>query len=178
MEATVTDRDSNSRAWVWPVIVVGMLVGHATLMILVVLLATQDKGFSVEPDYYQKAISWDDTAAQRVANEQLGWSVALTLGDTMSAIGDRELICTLVDRDGIPLDGSTVEVEFFPHARGQQRTFVLLEGTGDGRYAGKCRFLRKGVYEFRVKIERGPQTFTLTETRDVYPPGEARPWRP
>ena len=44
----------------WPLIVIGLLLGHMAIMFVAVVLATRDHGSSaVIPDYYQKAVNWD-----------------------------------------------------------------------------------------------------------------------
>ena len=80
------------------------------------------------------------------------------------------MICTLADRTGQPLDGATVDAVAFSHARGSDRTAVTLLPAGSGRYEAPVRFTRAGVWEFRLAIQRGPDTFTYVEQRDVYPP--------
>lgn len=167
-----------SRAWLWPTIIISMLLGHASMLVVVVLIATSDRGFSVEPDYYQKAVTWDARAAQERNNEKLGWQATLSLGDKVSVFGEREITCRLVNQHDQPLDGGEVSLEFFPHARGMQRQTVSLTSEGDGNYSGTCKFHRDGVWEFRLSVVRGPESYTYTEQRDVYPPGETRPWRP
>ena len=109
-------------------------------------------------------------------NDKLGWRVELELGNKVSPFHERELAIVLYDASDHPLDGAEVEVTTFPHARGYQRETVLLPARGEGRYAGNVRFRRKGLWEFRVIVQRGPETFTHMEVRDVYPPGESRPW--
>jgi nitrogen fixation protein FixH len=162
----------------WPAVVIGLLSAQVLLMAVVVIIATHDQAFAVEPDYYQKALSWNDLAAQQRENERLAWLVDLTLGDKVDPIGNRDLICHLTNSDGTALDGAKIEVLHFPHARGQQRSTVELEAHGKGDYATPVRFQRKGMWEFQIKITRGPDIFTKVVKRDVYPPGESRPWRP
>ena len=41
----------------------------------VMRIANADPSFSVEPDYYRKAVDWDSTMAQRARNEALGWQL-------------------------------------------------------------------------------------------------------
>lgn len=165
------------RVQFWPGLVIGLLVGKMLFMTVMVIVATRDRSFAVEPDYYQKAVAWDEHAAQQQANERLAWQAEITLGDQVSPIGERDLICTLSNRDGQKLDGAQVEVLVFPHARGVQRTTLTLSGQGAGRYVAKTRFHRKGLWEFQLRITRGPEIFTKVVQRDVYPPGESRPWR-
>ncbi len=166
------------RAYFWPALVVGLLVTHVLLLAVVVVVATRDRAFAVEPDYCQKALHWDDTVAQQQKNARLRWRLQLALGDAVNAVGERTLTCTLTSPDGQPLDGARVTLITFAHARGTARTASTLAGNGAGRYSATLRFPRAGLWEFRLRAERGPDTFTHVEQRDVYPPGEHRPWRP
>ena len=172
------ERAPTWRAYFWPGLVIALLAGQGCLLLVMVLLATADRSFAVEPDYYQKGLRWNEIAAQRHRNTQLGWAVSLAFGDPAGALGDREVRCTLSDREGRLLDGAEVEVIAFAHSRGSRREQMTLEPAGGGVYCGKMRFARKGRWEFRLTVRRGPETFTHTERRDVYPPGESRPWRP
>lgn len=176
IDTTPTSDARNSRraSYLWPGIVVALLAGHVILMVVVVLIATSDPTFSVEPDYYDKALHWDDTATQRAANQRLGWVAAVDVGSDIGIRGERTVSCRLTNSAGDPLDGAQIELVAFPHARGAERATQTLEPAGDGRYAAQMRFQRKGTWEFRLRVERGPDTFTYRETRDVYPPGEHR----
>ncbi len=154
----------------WVGLVLALLAGQIALMLAMVYLATSDASFAIEPDYYQKALNWDAVAAQARQNERLSWSAKIELGPVVRATGERALICTLTDRTGQPLDGATVDAVAFSHARGGDRTAVTLLSAGRGRYEAPVRFSRAGVWEFRLAIQRGADTFTYVEQRDVYPP--------
>jgi nitrogen fixation protein FixH len=162
----------------WLVFVIGLLGGQVVLLSIMSYLAASDRSFSIEPDYYRKGLNWDATAAQLRQNERLGWSVRIDLGDTLGVLGEREVTCKLVDRKGVPLDGASLKLVAFPHARGSERVSVELAAAGNGSYKRSMRFRRKGLWEFRLAVARGPEMFTHTELRDVYPPGESRPWQP
>ena len=166
------------RVYFWPAFVVALLGGHIVLLASVVLLATRDRGFAIEPNYYQNALHWDDFAAQRQANARLRWHTDVTLGDAVSPFGERALICSVHDAGGEPIRDAQVSALAFPHARGVERVTTTLNALGDGRYAATLRFTRHGVWEFRVRAARGGDVFTHVEQRDVYPPGEQRAWRP
>ena len=62
-------------AWVWPAAVVGSLALFVAMYLTVISIAGRDPHFSVEPDYYEQSMRWDETAAQLRANQALGWSV-------------------------------------------------------------------------------------------------------
>ena len=152
----------------WLGCIVALLAGQIALMLVLLYLATSDRSFSVEPDYYQKGLNWDRLAAQTRHNARLGWSVRIELGPEVNVRGERALICSLADREGRPLDGATLDVVAFSHARGSERTAVTLPWAGSGRYEAPVRFAREGLWEFRLAIQRGTDTFTYVEQRDVY----------
>jgi len=154
----------------WVGVILALLAGQIALMGAMVYLATSDASFAIEPDYYQKGLNWDAVAAQTRQNTRLGWSAKIELGTAVRVTGERTLTCTLADRAGQPLDGATVDAVAFSHARGSDRTAVTLLPAGSGRYEAPVRFTRAGVWEFRLAIQRGPDTFTYVEQRDVYPP--------
>ncbi len=167
------------RTLFWPGLIITLLVGQVVLLTIVVLIATRDESFAVEPDYYTKALNWDEQAAQLEANRRLGWSLKLSLGDAVGPIGDRSLLLHLRDATGDVIGGADVSVLAFPHARGMQRREYELPETQElGTYEAKVRFHRKGKWEFRFTVQRGENMFTHRLVRDVYPPGESRPWKP
>lgn len=155
---------------VWVGLILTLLASQIVLMAAMVYLATSDASFAIEPNYYQKGLNWDAVAAQRQQNQRLGWSAQLEVGTEVSAAGERTLICTLADRTGRPLDGAMIDAVAFAHARASDRATVTLVPAGNGRYEAPVRFARAGLWEFRLAVQRGPETFTYVEQRDVYPP--------
>jgi nitrogen fixation protein FixH len=158
----------------WVGLIFALLGGQIALLLFMTYLATADASFSVEPDYYEKGLNWDETAIQLRQNERLGWSLNLEVAGDADEFGKRVVACTLRDGEGRPLDGATVDVVAFAHARGSQRTAFALLGVGGGRYEGQARFRRAGLWEFRFVIQRGPETFTHTQNRRLDPPGDSR----
>jgi nitrogen fixation protein FixH len=154
----------------WVGLVVSLLAGQVVLLSTMAYVAISDGSFAVEPDYYQKGLHWDDTAAQLRRNVALGWSVRVEIGDSAATGGERTLICHLTNRNDEPLDGATIDVAAFPHARGSERSTAMLAAAGDGSYETPLRFSRYGVWEFRFVVQRGPETFTQTVVRRVEPP--------
>jgi nitrogen fixation protein FixH len=154
-----------------------LLGGQLLLMFVMVYLAISDGSFAIEPDYYQKGLNWDDTAAQLRNNQRLGWKADVQVGEDVSVLSERTVSCSLTDQAGRGLDGAEVELEAFPHVRGSERATVALSPAGNGLYQAKLRFGRKGVWEFRFVARRGPETFTHTELIEVYPPQDGQPWR-
>jgi nitrogen fixation protein FixH len=158
----------------WVGLILALLGGQILLMLVMTYMATADASFAIEPDYYQKGIHWDAEAAQQRANARLAWSLEFKLGEEATVFGERTLACTLSDRGGRPLGGAAIDVVAFAHARGNERTAIVLTPTGDGRYEAKLPVRRNGIWEFRFVVRRGPDTYTFTEQRKVEPPGETR----
>ncbi len=174
--ATDPPRNFLSRL-LWPGLIFVMLGGQLLLMGLLVYVATSDGSFAVEPDYYQKGLNWDATLAQRTQNARLGWTAALEIDSAAESGGDREIRCRLTDKTGRPLDGATLDLVAFPHVRGNERLSVTLLPAGDGTYRSNVPLAHRGVWEFRLVIHRGPDTFTDTQLLDVAPVGGAA-WQP
>jgi len=173
-----TEGKSVRQAYFWPGLVITLLSGQVFMLLIMVYIATSDRSFAVEPDYYQKGLHWDEIAAQESRNQQLGWNISLEFGDPAGPLAKREVRCALTDRDGRPLDGAVVDLIAFPHARGSQRELLTLQPAGDGVYVTDMRFQKRGLWEFRFAVRRAAEVFTYVERTDVYPPGESRPWRP
>jgi len=54
----------------WPLIVIGLLLGHMAIMLVAVVLATREHPSKVIPGYYEKAVNWDRTQAELRAAER------------------------------------------------------------------------------------------------------------
>jgi hypothetical protein len=64
----------------WPIIIVALLTGHVLVMTAAVVVATRST-YTVIPNYYQRAISWDAERAA-VAAAAAGATGATTLPAT------------------------------------------------------------------------------------------------
>jgi nitrogen fixation protein FixH len=152
--------------WQWPVIVVTLLVGGVGVNIGMMLAATGDASFAVESNYYQKALRWDETMAQEARNAALGWSVAAALERTAGPV-DVRLRVRLHDRTGRPIEGARVTVETFHSARAASVLTGALGPEAPGEYAAALPLGRPGVWEVRLRAERGDQIFTTTLVQEL-----------
>ncbi|HJQ97729.1 MAG TPA: FixH family protein [Candidatus Polarisedimenticolaceae bacterium] len=144
----------------WPVVIVSLLAAGVTANVYLLVRATGDPSFSVEPDSYAKAIAWDAHLAQVARNEALGWRAEVSAG----ASG---VVVRLSDRDGRKVTGATVMLEAFPIARGNQVVRAALEETADHGYGAGLPLARSGLWEFRISVFRGGDTFTAVLDQDV-----------
>ena len=160
-------------AWVWPAAVVGSLALFVAMYLTVISIAGRDPHFSVEPDYYEQSMRWDETAAQLRANQVLGWSVEVEPDAQAGTMGDRRLVCRILDRDKQPVEGATVTLITFHHAYAAQRTELTLVEERPGVYVGSPRMARPGLWECRLAVHRGGERFTHVAVVQV----GANPWR-
>ena len=154
----------------WPVFIVGLLSMNASIVAVTVYLAVRDKSVATEPDYYAKALAYNDTIQLRESSAKLGWKAEPTFrpGADGRSI---DLVVTLIDRDGNPIEGATVSAIAFASARSGDRQSLSLthrEGAG-GLYASPVRITRAGVWRVRLLARRGDDKFAY-ET-DVFIPG-------
>lgn len=96
----------NSRARWWPFFIIVLLVGGAGANVALMVIATRDPSFAVEPDYYQKALRWDEAMTQESHNAALGWSVAVGV-DAATRSGPTRIVLRVSDRDGAPVEDAT-----------------------------------------------------------------------
>jgi nitrogen fixation protein FixH len=128
---------------------------------------------ATEPDYYAKAINYEQTIVQRQTNAKLGWSASPSL-DGDAATGAISLAVTLLDKAGEPVKGATVSAVAFASARSGQRQMLTLAAidAATGKYSSPIKINRSGVWVVRITATRGDETFTR-ET-ELFVPGDAK----
>ncbi|QDU32102.1 FixH [Poriferisphaera corsica] len=100
--------------WLWGGIIVLLLGGHATIMIGAAYLALSDRSHAVTPNYYERAVKWDETRAEQVKSDALGWDIEYAFGEP-DLTGERELVVRVKDAAGQLSDGMSGWVEMFSH---------------------------------------------------------------
>ncbi|MEO7966127.1 MAG: FixH family protein [Gemmatimonadaceae bacterium] len=150
----------------WPVGIVAVLLLSSAGQIWFATVASRDKSFAVEGDYYDKAAHWNDELAQRRENTRLGWRVEPTL-QLGTGNGDGTLTIALRDSSGIPISGATVTVLAMHNARANRQLFATLTDLGAGEYRAAVRAQRPGEWELRFTITHGREHFSIRERVDV-----------
>jgi len=145
----------------WPFILGGLLLLTACANLLLVSRALNNESFSVEPDYYEKAMAHDEVMAQERRNQQLGWQLDLTTDGA-------HLEVDLRDADGARLRGASVSVAAFHRARGNRvRRADFTER--QGAYHADLGARRPGRWELRFVVTLGDARFTRTMTHQIWP---------
>ncbi len=157
----------------WILIPLGLIITQMSIVITMMCIATSDPTFAVEPNYYEKALAWDATAAQNHTNQRLAWRTEMAA--SASSSGKGEFAVRLTNSDSTPLDGAKVRAELFANTNARARTILDLVANGDGRYGAPTAFDRLGMWECRLVVTRGPETFTTSAQFEVRAAPEGSP---
>lgn len=161
---------TGGRLWIAGVVaILGATVG---VNLYVLRIASADPSFAVEPDYYGKALRWDDELAQRDHNAALGWRVEPALATTPPAGATLNL--RLADAGGRPVRDASVRVRAFAVARAAHVVEATLAAASDGGYSAALPVNRAGLWELRVEAVRGRDRFTSVHRLDVRAGAEAQ----
>jgi len=164
-------RDSRRR-FVMPAVVIGLLGGHVLFIAYAITLATGDPSFGVVPDYYQRAVGFDDRKAALQASADLGWSVELTPANSASVRGERVLALRITDVDGLPVTGASVVLDGYHVARAGNPQSCELTEVLPGQYAGTARMTREGFWEFDLAARRGETVYVTHLRQYIWAPSE------
>src|SRR3569623_2033596 len=103
-------------------------------MVGAVTIATHDKSFAVTPDYYQRAVHWDEEQAARRASEKLGWRVSIETAPQADPLGRRVVSVVLTDAQGQALPAAQLDVTYFHDAHANEpQTLKLTPDPDDAR---------------------------------------------
>jgi uncharacterized GH25 family protein len=135
------------------------------------LVATHDPSFSTEPDYYQKAVHWDQVQAQAAQNQRLSYQ--LSLPQTLTPDAGRRASIELVVRDhaGQPVSGARVRAEAFSNLAASEITTLDFVERAPGRYETTLATSHLGVWDFRVSADRDADHFTAELRSELVPRG-------
>ncbi|HWA74016.1 MAG TPA: FixH family protein [Polyangiaceae bacterium] len=131
-------------------------------------IAARDPSFSLERDYYDRAVHWDREQAQAAENQRLGYQLSLRVS------GPGEVEVSLADRQGGELRGAVLRAEAFSNARAANVQKLSFLEAADGTYRARIDAPRPGLWEFRFRVETQGQHFTQVVRADL-PAGAAQP---
>jgi len=151
---------------IWPIVIAGALGLHVIGSLVMVYFATSNESYAVEPDYYQKALHWNDKRAQDHHNAELGWQLEFTVEP--AAPGQYPTLrAELTGMDGEPITDAAIAVEAFANARREDILTATLNAA-DSSYLTTMPMRRDGLWEFRFSVTRGDELFTHREMRHVW----------
>jgi len=129
----------------WIAIIVGLLVGNV-LATGVLIAVAHSGGSHVLPQYYDRAIHYDDRIDQEARNRALAWQVRASIERGVVTV-------TVRDRAGVPLEGAAVKVEGVERARDARSIAGELAPTRAGEY--RATVGGRGWIDLTISIDRG-----------------------
>jgi len=146
----------------WPGLVFVLLGLNISIVCVTIYAAhIRPASFAVESEYDRKALNWDETVRQRRHDADLGWTVGIV------STADGKLQVALSDKQNRPIDGASVEVEAFHHARAGAKVVVTCSASlaGSGQYIASMPIETPGLWEFRFTVKCGAEVYTHATTR-------------
>lgn len=161
MNMKLTQRKSR-----WPMIIVGMLLVHISLMAAAVIISQRNRPM-ILPNYYQSALKWDQTQAQLRASKDLGWQVTLLPSPRTDPLGQREIVVKMIDRGGQPVSDAYIELTYFHHAYADQtlRCTMRTDAKGEARQVLSMR--NEGWWQMHITASAAGERFVRTLTQYV-----------
>lgn len=147
----------------WPIAIVSLLGMNMSIVAITTYFATNSKTSTVVPDYYTKAVHWDDTAKQVATNRTLGWIVAINVQPRSSGLSG-QLVVRLTDASGTSIRAAIVHAEAFHESDSTKRLSGVLSMTSDGVYAGSFPIERAGRWRVHVVVDAVGMRFTAEES--------------
>lgn len=149
----------------WPMIIVGMLVLHASIILGTLTFISARHDLYVEPDYYAKSIDWDNQREMFEAADKMGWVIEIITGEpTTDADQTRALSVSIKDANGDPIDRALVELDCYHPAHASDRKSAVLEGMGDGLYQTTLAMNTPGYWNAHLAIRhQGMQAMVMHE---------------
>jgi len=175
MPTTSDTNTSSKRHLFWPVLITSLICLHVVSVVTMVIVATHDSSFAIEPDFYQKGLNYQQTIEQQHENARLGWSIQLDVSRPLSGSDLRNVTCRLCDRDAKPLEKAKIDLVAFAHLRADanHRHACVLLPQEPGSYVGTFAFADPGMWEFRLVVARGKDTFTSVVKQEIESSAEA-----
>lgn len=121
----------------WILAIVGLLVGNLVAMGVLMGAARLDAP-KIIPEYYDKAVHYDDAIDQAAKNRLLGWRAT-------PRWEGKDFVADVTDRDGQPLAGASVTIDKQSRVEHQHR----------------------GIYDLTITVRRGGDVFVETATAEA-----------
>ncbi len=147
----------------WVGIIVGLLVGNAIAVVVLIGMSRGEAERRVLPDYYQRAAAWDDTMARAATSDALGWRLDV-------AARGRELTLVVTDRQGAAVAGAGATLIAVPRGRVDATVRAAAIEVEPGRYRAVVPGVRHGLHDLSVELRQGERQFVAERVVELGPP--------
>lgn len=146
----------------WPYAIVGVFLVQAIVLGATMLLASRSPA-NPEPDYYEKAIAWDEhnAAVNLPIREKWWWELSAAASDGR---GQRSVRLDLADANDAPITASSVTAVYFHRASPLDRFESALTESEPGVYDALLPMPAAGLWEFRFILTTPAGPASITET--------------
>jgi len=152
---------------IWALVPLGLLTCMFAGLGTLAYIAIDDPSFSLEPDYYAKAVQWDRSQAQLRENEALGFALDVQQPVVVAADGQAAFELRLTDRAGAAISGARLEVEAFPNAFASRVERRLLQEVAPGVYRANLSHGMPGLWELRCHVSVGSSHYARVLRTDL-----------
>jgi nitrogen fixation protein FixH len=138
---------------VWPAAILGLLGLNMAVCAVTIYNAVSDPSVATEPEYYTRAMNWDEERGAWPDASALGLRTAVSVDVTGASLTVR-----LTDEAGKPVAVESGVGEAFHRARGRDRRELTFGPVEHGVAAAAVRVDRAGLWEVRARLTtaRGP----------------------
>ena len=157
----------------WALMPICLLASSTVGVSWMAAVAVRDPNFALEPDYYRKALHWDQTQAQAADNQRLAYRFSAPKSTVLDKAGQASLVVTIKDRDGHLVSGGRVTAEAFPNAYSEDISQLTFTEREPGMYTASIHAGHHGLWELRVSMTAAGDHATAILRCDLLPGGAA-----
>ena len=157
----------------WAFVPVVLLVSSALGVGGMAVVAVRDEHFATEPDYYQKALRWDQMQVQAAENQRLNYRFVLPAVVPFDRSGRTTVELKLNDEQGLPVSGAAISGEAFANAYSSDTSGLTFSERAPGVYAAILSVRHRGLWVFRLSAQSDSAHFTAELRSDLVPGGAA-----
>jgi hypothetical protein len=133
------------------------------------VVAIRDPNFALEPDYYQKALHWDQVQAQAATNQRFGYIFSAPPSIALDRQGHASLELKINARNGRRVTGARVTASGFPNAYSEDISQLHFSERVPGVYTAPITARHVGLWEFRVSMDSAADHATVILRSDLTP---------
>ncbi len=142
---------------IWPFALGLAFCAHASIVFITMTFASRTPA-NAEPDYYEKALDWNETAAATHTPGREGWVWSVKRGEGSVSI-------TITGPESRPIEGATITATALHRASPLDRTVLTMVETAPGVYTAPIHLDRRGLWDLHFHITTADGTpAIITET--------------
>ena len=122
---------------------------------------------AVLPDYYSKALHWDQYRAQLRASDALGWTARIQQIDGSAPDAPRQVKVILTGPDQQPIAGAQLMVHCYHLSHGDQAQTLTPADSGASQFLVTLPGNYQGFWQFELTATAGGKTYIHSQTQYI-----------